>query len=235
MASLDLVSTSSPGPNNQLDESRPLFRYDAQLAEQIETTWQERWEANKTYQVTNPGDSTESLADSGETPSKLFIMDMFPYPSGSGLHVGHPLGYIGTDVFARYKRMKGYHVLHTMGYDAFGLPAEEHARQTGEHPRVNTETNIANMQRQLDRLGLGHDKQRSIATTDVSFYRWTQWIFLQIFQSWYDSSSRKARPIAELEQLFAAGERETKNGQNWSEMGEVERRRELDEWLLPLH
>jgi len=232
VASLDLVSASSPGPNNQLDESRPLFRYDAQLAEQIETTWQERWEANKTYQVANPGDSTESLADSGETPSKLFIMDMFPYPSGSGLHVGHPLGYIGTDVFARYKRMKGYHVLHTMGYDAFGLPAEEHARQTGEHPRVNTETNIANMQRQLDRLGLGHDKQRSIATTDVSFYRWTQWIFLQIFQSWYDSSSRKARPIAELEQLFAAGERETKNGQHWSEMGEVERRRELDEWRL---
>ena len=232
MASLDPVSASSSGPNNEVDESRPLFRYDAQLAEQIETTWQGRWEADNTYRVTNLGSSTGSDRDSNEAPSKLFVMDMFPYPSGSGLHVGHPLGYIGTDVFARYKRMKGFHVLHTMGYDAFGLPAEEHARQTGEHPRVNTETNIANMQRQLDRLGLGHDKQRSIATTDVSFYRWTQWIFLQIFQSWYDSSSRKARPIAELEQLLADGERETKSGQLWSEMGEVDRRRELDEWRL---
>ena len=232
MASLDPVSASSSGRNSEVDESRPLFRYDARLAEQIETTWQQRWEADNTYRVANLGSSTGSDRDSNEDPSKLFVMDMFPYPSGSGLHVGHPLGYIGTDVFARYKRMKGFHVLHTMGYDAFGLPAEEHARQTGEHPRVNTETNIANMQRQLDRLGLGHDKQRSIATTDVSFYRWTQWIFLQIFQSWYDSSSRKARPIAELEQLLADGERETKSGQLWSEMGDVERRRELDEWRL---
>ena len=138
---LDLVSTSSPGPINQLDESRPLFRYDAQLAEQIETTWQERWEANKTYQVANPGDSPESLADSGETPSKLFIMDMFPYPSGSGLHVGHPLGYIGTDVFARYKRMKGYHVLHTMGYDVLGYRRRSMLAKRGI--LANTETNIA--------------------------------------------------------------------------------------------
>jgi len=232
VASLDPVSASSSGPDNEVGESRPLFRYDAQLAEQIETTWQQRWAADNTYRVANLGSSNESDGDSSETPSKLFVMDMFPYPSGTGLHVGHPLGYIGTDVFARYKRMKGFNVLHTMGYDAFGLPAEEHARQTGEHPRVNTETNIANMQRQLDRLGLGHDKQRSIATTDVSFYRWTQWIFLQIFQSWYDSASRKARPIAQLEQLLADGERDTKSGQSWSEMGDVERRRELDEWRL---
>ena len=159
-------------------------------------------------------------------------MDMFPYPSGAGLHVGHPLGYIGTDVFARYKRMRGYDVLHTMGYDAFGLPAEEHARQTGEHPRVNTEKNIANMQRQLDRLGLGHDKERSIATTDVTYYRWTQWIFLQIFQSWYDSEAAVARPISELEELLSAGQLSTKSGQPWSDMTEVGRREELDKWRL---
>jgi leucyl-tRNA synthetase len=159
-------------------------------------------------------------------------MDMFPYPSGSGLHVGHPLGYIGTDVFARYKRMTGHNVLHTMGYDAFGLPAEEHARQTGEHPRANTENNIANMQRQLDRLGLGHDKRRSIATTDVSYYRWTQWIFLQIFQSWYDVEIDRARPISELEDLLAAGDRSTSDGRPWIEMDPTEKRRELDHWRL---
>ena len=119
-----------------------------------------------------------------------------------------------------------------MGYDAFGLPAEEHARQTGEHPRVNTETNIANMQRQLDRLGLGHDKRRSIATTDVAYYRWTQWIFLQIFQSWYDVESGRARPIAELEDLFEKGDRLTSDGRAWLEMDSTEKRRELDQWRL---
>ncbi|KIE52368.1 MAG: hypothetical protein MB55_08290, partial [marine actinobacterium MedAcidi-G3] len=152
------------------DDSHPAFRYDASLAEQIETDWQERWAREKTYQVENLPTAHESLISDEGKRQKLFVMDMFPYPSGAGLHVGHPLGYIGTDVFARYKRMRGYDVLHTMGYDAFGLPAEEHARQTGEHPRVNTEKNIANMQRQLDRLGLGHDKERSIATTDVTYY-----------------------------------------------------------------
>ncbi|MBM37058.1 MAG: leucine--tRNA ligase [Acidimicrobiaceae bacterium] len=232
VASLNPVNASSSAQGNEVDDSRPLFRYDAQLAERIETAWQERWAAQETYRVANPQASPEAENIGAEGRPKLFVMDMFPYPSGSGLHVGHPLGYIGTDVFSRYKRMKGFNVLHTMGYDAFGLPAEEHARQTGEHPRVNTETNIANMQRQLDRLGLGHDKQRSIATTDVSFYRWTQWIFLQIFQSWYDSASCRARPIAELEQLLASGERDTTSGQPWSEMGEIERRRELDEWRL---
>ena len=228
MASLNFVNASPPTS----DDSHPAFRYDASLAEQIETDWQERWAREKTYQVENLPTAHESLISDEGKRQKLFVMDMFPYPSGAGLHVGHPLGYIGTDVFARYKRMRGYDVLHTMGYDAFGLPAEEHARQTGEHPRVNTEKNIANMQRQLDRLGLGHDKERSIATTDVTYYRWTQWIFLQIFQSWYDSEAAVARPISELEELLSAGQLSTKNGQPWSDMTEVGRREELDKWRL---
>ena len=115
-----------------------------------------------------------------------------PYPSGVGLHVGHPLGYIGTDVFARFHRMKGANVLHTLGYDAFGLPAEQYAVQTGTHPRTTTMANIANMERQLGRLGLGHDKRRSFATTDTDYYRWTQWIFLQIDNSWFDPEAKNA-------------------------------------------
>ena len=128
---------------------------------------------------------------------------MFPYPSGSGLHVGHPLGFIGTDVLGRYLRMTGRTVLHAMGFDAFGLPAEQYAVQTGTHPRKTTEENIQRYKAQLRRLGLGHDERRSVATTDVEFYRWTQWIFLQIYNSWYDEEQRKARPIAELEAEFA--------------------------------
>ncbi|MFO1537835.1 MAG: class I tRNA ligase family protein, partial [Actinomycetota bacterium] len=111
----------------------------------------------------------------------LDVLDMVPYPSGAGLHVGHPLGYIGTDVYARFRRMTGCNVLHAMGYDAFGLPAEQYAVQTGQHPQVTTEANIANMRRQLRALGLGHDPRRGVATTDVGYYRWTQWIFLQIY------------------------------------------------------
>ena len=123
VASLSPVNTSSPLPGNEIDDSRPVFRYDAQLAEQIETNWQERWATEHTYRVSNLPSSDQSPASGTGNQQKLFVMDMFPYPSGAGLHVGHPLGYIGTDVFARYKRMRGYNVLHTMGYDAFGLPA----------------------------------------------------------------------------------------------------------------
>ena len=230
MASLSLVNESSLSPGTEEEDSPPAFRYDASLADQIEVEWQRRWLEDGTYQAANP--SGPLSGEEGDARPKLFVMDMFPYPSGSGLHVGHPLGYIGTDVFARYKRMVGYNVLHTMGYDAFGLPAEEHARQTGEHPRSNTENNIANMQRQLDRLGLGHDKRRSIATTDVSYYRWTQWIFLQIFQSWYDTEVDRARPISELEELLSSGARATSDGRPWAEMDKTEKRRELDHWRL---
>ena len=132
----------------------PKYRYDASFASTIEQKWQDRWEQQGTYFASNP--SGDLVDDSGRIDlPNIFIMDMFPYPSGAGLHVGHPLGFIGTDVFARYKRMTGYNVLHTMGYDAFGLPAEEHARQTGQHPRDNTNANIENMRKQLRRLGLG--------------------------------------------------------------------------------
>src|SRR5260370_10830193 len=134
-------------------------------------------------------------------------MDMFPYPSGAGLHVGHPLGYIGTDVFARYLRMTGHNVLHPFGYDAFGLPAEQYALDTGQHPAITTQTNIANMRRQLRRLGLGHDRRREFATTDVAYYRWTQWIFLKIFNSWFDPDTERARPIGELVAEFESRQR----------------------------
>src|SRR5690606_29122258 len=145
----------------------PQHRYNAELAGRIERRWQRNWTERGTFHAPNP---VGPLA--GETPAdKLFIQDMFPFPSGAGLHVGHPLGYIATDVFGRYHRMRGRNVLHALGYDAFGLPAEQYAVQTGAHPRVTTESNIATMQRQLDRLGLGHDRRRSFATTDPEYYR----------------------------------------------------------------
>ena len=178
--------------------SSPLtsHRYTAALAAEIEARWQERWSAEGTFDAPNPvGDLA---GDDAPADSTYYLMDMFPYPSGAGLHVGHPLGYIATDVVGRHQRMKGRNVLHTLGYDAFGLPAELHAIQTGEHPRANTLANIANMRRQLRRLGLAHDSRRTFATIDPDFVRWTQWIFLQIFESWYDEEAGRARPISAL-------------------------------------
>ena len=208
------------------DADTPPHRYNASLAADIERRWQDRWDAEGTHETANP----EGLLASGRGPvgPKLFVMDMFPYPSGSGLHVGHPLGYIATDVYVRFKRMCGFNVLYTMGFDAFGLPAEEHARQTGQHPRINTEANIDNMRRQLDRLGLGHDKRRGIATTDVDYYRWTQWIFLQIFNSWFDPEARRARPISELIEEFASGARSAPDGRSWEQLGDAEQREAVD-------
>ncbi len=210
---------------------RPAFRYDAALADDIELKWQARWRDEGTYNTPNP---TGALAGDGDTAGtdKLFVMDMFPYPSGAGLHVGHPLGFIGTDVFARFERMQGYNVLHTMGFDAFGLPAEEHARSTGTHPRDNTEANIATYRRQLGRLGLGHDPRRSVSTTDPDYYRWTQWIFLEIFNSWYDADADKARPIAELEAEFADGHRSLPDGRSWGALSPTERRAVLNDHRL---
>jgi leucyl-tRNA synthetase len=179
-------------------DDTPQHRYTATLANTIERRWQERWDADGTYHAPNPVGPLDDGWDEVAGRPKLFVLDMFPYPSGTGLHVGHPLGYIGTDVYARFKRMTGHNVLHAMGYDAFGLPAEQYAVQTGQHPRVTTEANIANMRRQFRAMGLGHDDRRSVATTDVAYYRWTQWIFLQIFNAWYDERERRARPISEL-------------------------------------
>ncbi|MEV4614558.1 leucine--tRNA ligase [Kitasatospora sp. NPDC049258] len=209
------------------------FRYGAALAAEIESRWQDLWEKEGTFDAPNPvGPLADGSAGDVSAKPHSFIMDMFPYPSGSGLHVGHPLGYIATDVYARYQRMTGHNVLHTLGYDAFGLPAEQHAVATGEHPRITTEAAIANMRRQLRRLGLGHDSRRSIATIDPDYYRWTQWIFLQIFNSWYDTEAGRARPIAELVAQFADGSRALPDGRAWSELSAVERDEVLGEYRL---
>ncbi|MET8179517.1 leucine--tRNA ligase [Streptomyces sp. NPDC005336] len=207
---------------NAAAEVAAPHRYTAALAADIEARWQDFWDANGTYAAPNP---SGDLAGDPETVArpKKFVMDMFPYPSGAGLHVGHPLGYIATDVYARYHRMTGHNVLHTLGFDAFGLPAEQYAVQTGTHPRVSTEANIENMRRQLRRLGLGHDPRRSFATIDPDYYKWTQWIFLQIFNSWYDPEAKRARPIETLVEQFASGERPTPDGRPWTELTEAER------------
>ncbi|MEV5839404.1 leucine--tRNA ligase [Nocardia sp. NPDC052112] len=206
----------------------PEHRYNAGLAGRIERRWQRTWDERGTFHAPNP---VGPLA--GATPAdKLFVQDMFPYPSGAGLHVGHPLGYIATDVFARYHRMHGRNVLHALGYDAFGLPAEQYAVQTGAHPRQTTESNITTMQRQLDRLGLGHDRRRSFATTDPEYYKWTQWIFLRIYNAWYDRDLDRARPIAELEAQFDSGARPTPDGRTWHDLTAAERAEVLDSYRL---
>ncbi|HEX4789417.1 MAG TPA: class I tRNA ligase family protein, partial [Actinospica sp.] len=207
----------------------PAYRYSATLAAEIEARWQAYWTEHGTFEAPNPTGSLKGDVPEGR---HSFIMDMFPYPSGSGLHVGHPLGYIATDVFARFQRMNGYNVLHTLGYDAFGLPAEQHAVATGEHPRGSTERAIEIYRRQLGRLGLGHDPRRSVTTIDPAYYRWTQWIFLQIFNSWYDQDRRSARPISELVEQFAAGTRATPDGRGWSELSGIERDELLGEYRL---
>ncbi|MGW0182591.1 leucine--tRNA ligase [Nocardia sp. NPDC003345] len=209
-------------------DDTPAHRYTAALAGEIEGRWQQRWNERGTFHAPNP---VGPLA--GEVPAdKLFVQDMFPYPSGAGLHVGHPLGYIATDVFARYHRMHGRNVLHALGYDAFGLPAEQYAVQTGAHPRDTTESNIATMQRQLDRLGLGHDRRRSFATTDPEYYKWTQWIFLRIYNAWYDQEADRARPIAELERQFASGSRAVPGGGDWADLAPAERAALIDSYRL---
>ena len=211
--------------------SIPAHRYTAALAAGIEQRWQNYWQDNHTFDAPNPAGP---LADPAGVANraKLFVLDMFPYPSGAGLHVGHPLGYIGTDVYARFKRMQGYNVLHALGYDSFGLPAEQHAISTGIHPRVNTNANIANMRRQLRRLGLGHDERRSICTTDEEFYKWTQWIFLQIYNAWFDPSISRARHINELIAQFASGERSTASGDAWNTMTPAQKSLETDAYRL---
>lgn len=216
---------------NAAAEVAAPHRYTAALAADIEARWQDIWDANGTYDAPNPDGDLTGDAEVVARPKK-FVMDMFPYPSGAGLHVGHPLGYIATDVYARYHRMTGHNVLHTLGFDAFGLPAEQYAVQTGTHPRVSTEANIENMRRQLRRLGLGHDPRRSFATIDPDYYKWTQWIFLQIFNSWYDPEAKTARPIDTLVEQFASGERATPDGRPWDALTEAERADILGDYRL---
>ncbi|MDN5545062.1 MAG: leucine--tRNA ligase, partial [Rhodococcus sp. (in: high G+C Gram-positive bacteria)] len=222
--------TESPQSPDSPADATPQHRYTAELAGQIEQHWQDRWSEDGTFNAPNPVGPLSS--PDGVPADKLFVQDMFPYPSGSGLHVGHPLGYIATDVFARFHRMQGRNVLHTLGYDAFGLPAEQYAVQTGTHPRTTTESNIANMKRQLRRLGLGHDERRSLATTDVDFYHWTQWIFLQIHGAWYDKAAGKARRISELEAEFDSGERALEDGREWASLTVAEKAKVVDSYRL---
>ena len=157
----------------------------------IEKKWQNFWQENQTYKTDNTTDKP-----------KFYVLDMFPYPSGAGLHVGHPLGYIASDIYARYKRHQGFNVLHPIGYDSFGLPAEQYAIQTGQHPAITTEANITRYEQQMRKIGFSFDWSREVRTSDASFYKWTQWIFLQLFDSWYNKSTDKAEPISELIRHF---------------------------------
>jgi leucyl-tRNA synthetase len=206
----------------------------AYLFTEIEKKWQKYWDDHQTFKVVeNPA------------KQKLYILDMFPYPSGAGLHVGHPEGYTATDIYCRYKRMNGYNVLHPMGWDAFGLPAERYAMQTGIHPRITTQQNIATFKRQIKMLGLSYDWTREISTTDPSYYKWTQWIFLKIYNSWYDHKLDKACPISELpipaglnpkeKNAFIASKRLAYLADmpvNWcQELGTVLANEEVDEWV----
>ena len=157
----------------------------------IEAKWRKQWQEGQIYRIEN----------SSEKP-KFYVLDMFPYPSGAGLHVGHPLGYIASDIYSRYKRANGYNVLHPMGYDAFGLPAEQYAIQTGQHPAKTTEENIARYREQLDLIGFSYDWSREVRTSDPKYYKWTQWIFIQLFNSWFNNATQKAEPIDSLISIF---------------------------------
>lgn len=197
----------------------------------IEKRWQQAWKDSGVYHVkTDP------------SKPKFYVLDMFPYPSGAGLHVGHPLGYIASDIFARYKRQKGFNVLHPMGYDAYGLPAEQYAIQTGQHPEVTTRANIARYREQLDKIGFCYDWDREVRTCDPGYYKWTQWAFMQMFNSWYDRSRGQARPISELiehlkahgtEGLNAAQTRELHfSAADWQQMSEKQQREALMNWRI---
>ena len=181
-------------------------------SKRIEEKWQAYWAANKTFKVSE---------DSGKP--KYFVLDMFPYPSGAGLHVGHPLGYIASDIFSRYKRLKGFNVLHPMGYDAFGLPAEQYAIQTGQHPEKTTTENIARYREQLDRIGFSYDWDREVRTCDPGFFKWTQWAFLKMFDSWYDPDADKAKPISELVARFETSGYGEITPEAWKEASEKEK------------
>lgn len=171
---------------NQISAYKPV---------EIEKKWQEYWSQNQTFRAANP-------QEEGSEKTKFYILDMFPYPSGAGLHVGHPLGYIASDIYARYKRNKGFNVLHPMGYDSFGLPAEQYAIQTGRHPEDTTTENIQRYRKQLDRIGFSFDWSRMVKTSKPEYYKWTQWIFIQLFHSWYNSETQKAEPIQTLVSIF---------------------------------
>jgi leucyl-tRNA synthetase len=229
-----------------MSEKRKPYPFD-----QFEPKWQSYWSENKTYGTPSPG---EEGFDASKP--KYYILDMFPYPSGAGLHVGHPEGYTATDIVSRYKRMNGYNVLHPMGWDAFGLPAEQYAIKTGQHPRVTTEANINNFRRQLQELGFAYDWDREVNTTDSKYVRWTQWIFLQLYNSYFCDEDQKAKPISKLEEKGWSQEQidevrlafiheapvnwspsmgtvlANEEVQEWKDKGETVERRPLRQWML---
>ncbi len=188
---------------------------------EIEPKWQKYWREHHTYRCSN-----------NSPKPHFYVLDMFPYPSGAGLHVGHPLGYIASDIFSRYKRLRGFNVLHPMGYDAYGLPAEQYAIQTGQHPAITTEKNIARYREQLDKIGFSFDWEREVRTCDPSYYRWTQWVFIQLFNHYYDKDLDKAMPISHLMELLEKGEVECGGGKPWADMDEGERRDYLMNYRL---
>ena len=219
--------------------------------DQFESKWQSHWAENKTFRTPGPG---EEGFDASKP--KYYILDMFPYPSGEGLHVGHPEGYTATDIVGRYKRMNGFNVLHPMGWDAFGLPAEQYAIKTGQHPRITTEANTNNFRRQLQELGFGYDWDREVNTTDPKYVRWTQWIFLQLYNSYFCDEDQKAKPVAELEAKGWSQDQiddvrlafiheapvnwspsmgtvlANEEVQEWKDKGETVERRPLRQWML---
>ena len=198
---------------------------------EIERKWQSRWAENHTFKAVED-----------ESRPKYYVLDMFPYPSGAGLHVGHPLGYIASDIFSRYKRLCGFNVLHPMGYDAFGLPAEQYAIQTGQHPARTTENNIRRYREQLDRIGFSYDWSREVRTCDPEYYKWTQWAFLKMFGSWYDNDLDKARPIEDLVKAFETSGTEGINAactqemsftsEQWNSMTDKEKSDTLMNWRI---
>ena len=199
----------------------------------IEAYWQAYWQEHKTFKAENQS-----------SKPKYYVLDMFPYPSGAGLHVGHPLGYIASDIYARYKRLQGFNVLHPMGFDAYGLPAEQYAIQTGQHPAETTQKNIARYRQQLDLLGFSFDWDREVRTCDPAYYHWTQWVFIRLFHSWYDKKARKARPDTELESILAqegnarlleeaaCSPHEVFSAQDWVSYSEKERQKVLMNYRL---
>ncbi|MFM9956563.1 MAG: leucine--tRNA ligase [Phycisphaerales bacterium] len=212
-----------------MPDDTPKFRYDATFANAIELKWQRAWDEAQAYRTPNPGE-----AGFDASRPKFYCLDMFPYPSGAGLHVGHPEGYTATDILCRYKRMRGFNVLHPMGYDAFGLPAEQYAIQTGVHPAITTQKSIENFRRQLKRFGFCYDWSREFATIDPDYYKWTQWVFLRLYNAWVDPRTGVARDIAELEAEMhrGVGPAMLPGGLEWARATKDQRRAFIDSYRL---
>ena len=184
---------------------------------EIEEKWQKHWKDTKAYKVSNES-----------SKPKYYVLDMFPYPSGAGLHVGHPLGYIASDIYSRYKRLKGFNVLHPMGFDSFGLPAEQYAIETGQHPAETTKNNIATFKSQLDKIGFCYDWEREVQTSDPNYYKWTQKIFLELFNSYFCNTCKKALPIAELIKKYETKGSSKFSAEQWNNFSEAEKA----DWLM---